>query len=123
MDDFRIDSLGFDDSFYEQREDGSKQRPKRKQVEPQEEPTDEVVLSSDGDGEEQPFDYLPGRHGADTPLHISHHGADTPLHISHHGADTPLHISHHGADTPLHISHHGADTPLHINSPDEGESS
>jgi len=59
MDDFRIDSLGFDDSFYEQREDGSKQRSKGKHVKPQEEPTDEVVLSSDGDSEEQPSGYLP----------------------------------------------------------------
>jgi hypothetical protein len=59
MDDFRIDSLGFDDSFHEQREAGSKQRPKRAHAKPQEEPTDEVVLSSGGDGEEQSSGYLP----------------------------------------------------------------
>ena len=59
MDDFRIDSLGFDDSLYEQREDGSKQRSKRKHLKPQAEPTDEVVLSSGGGGEEQPSGYLP----------------------------------------------------------------
>jgi|HubBroStandDraft_1064217.scaffolds.fasta_scaffold920751_2 hypothetical protein len=59
MDDFRIDSLGFDDSLYEQREDGSKQRSKRRNLKPEEEPADEVVLSSGGDSEEPPSGYVP----------------------------------------------------------------
>jgi len=59
MDDFRIDSLGFDESLYGQTQDGSKKRPKQRHVEPEEELTDQVTLSSGGDTEEQPSGYLP----------------------------------------------------------------
>jgi hypothetical protein len=59
MDDFRIDSLGFDGSLSGQTQDGSKKRSKQTHIEPQEEPTDEVTLSSAEDIEEQPPGYLP----------------------------------------------------------------
>jgi hypothetical protein len=57
VDDFRIDSLGFDNSPYGQGQDESKKRPKPKHVEPQEEATDQVTLSSAD--EEQPLGYSP----------------------------------------------------------------
>jgi hypothetical protein len=66
MDDFRIDSLGFDDSAYGQDQDGSKKRPRHKHVELQEEPADQVMLSSADDTEEQPSSYLPNSDGEET---------------------------------------------------------
>jgi len=63
MDDFRIDSPAFDDSLYRQRQDESRKRSKPRRVEPQDEPTDEVTLSSGGDKEEQPLGYLPSSSG------------------------------------------------------------
>jgi hypothetical protein len=59
MDDFRIDTTGFDDSLYGQSQDGSKKRSRQRHVEPEEEPTDQVTLSSAGDTEEPPSGYLP----------------------------------------------------------------
>jgi hypothetical protein len=59
MDEFRIGSLGFVDSHTDQRKDGSKKRPRHKDAEPQEDPTDQVTLSSAGDAEEPPSGYLP----------------------------------------------------------------
>jgi hypothetical protein len=59
MDDFRIDSFGFSDPLSGQTQDGSKRRPKQRHVEPEEELTDQVTLSSDGDTEEPPSGYSP----------------------------------------------------------------
>lgn len=63
IDDLRIDNLGFDDSLYGQAQDGSKKRPKQRHAESQEEPTDQVTLSSAGETEEQPPGYLPAASG------------------------------------------------------------
>jgi hypothetical protein len=59
MGDFRISSIDFVDSHSDRARDGSKKRSKRTHVEPQEELTDQVALSSAGDTEEQEPGYLP----------------------------------------------------------------
>jgi hypothetical protein len=63
VDDFRIGSLGYGDWHAGQEKDGSKKRSRPRHLETQEEPTDEVTLSSAGDGEEQPPGYLPASPG------------------------------------------------------------
>jgi hypothetical protein len=59
MDDFRIGSLGFGESHAGQANDGSKKRSSPRNFDPQEEPTDQVLLSSSDDIEEKPVGYLP----------------------------------------------------------------
>lgn len=54
MGDFRIGPLGAVDSFSGQTKDGSKKRLRR--VEPEEEPTDQVTLSSAVEAEDEPTD-------------------------------------------------------------------
>jgi hypothetical protein len=66
MDEFRIGSLGFGDSPFGQTKEGSKKRSKQNHVEPQEEPEDQVMLSSPGDTAEPPLGYLPGSPGEET---------------------------------------------------------
>jgi hypothetical protein len=58
MDDFRIGSLRFFDSQLRQTKNESKKR-RQPHVGPQEELTDQVMLSSAGETEEQPPCYLP----------------------------------------------------------------
>jgi hypothetical protein len=65
MDDSRIDSLSFDDSLHGQTQDGSKKRSKQGRIESQEELTDQVVLSSGGDTEEEPLGYFPNSSDAE----------------------------------------------------------
>jgi len=60
MGDFRIGSPGAVDSFSGQTKDGSKKRSRQTRVEPQEEPTDQVTLSSAGEADEEPPGYFPG---------------------------------------------------------------
>jgi hypothetical protein len=57
MDDFRIGSLGFNDSLSGQSKDESKKRSRSRRSETQPELTDEVTLS--GESEEQPLGYSP----------------------------------------------------------------
>jgi len=59
MGDFRIGPVGAVDSFSGQTKDGSKKRPRQGHVEPQEEPTDQVTLSSGSEAEEEPSGYIP----------------------------------------------------------------
>jgi hypothetical protein len=63
MDEFRISSLGFDDAYSDQTNDGSKKRFRHKHAEPQEDVTDQVTLSSGGDTGEEPLSYLPPSSG------------------------------------------------------------
>jgi hypothetical protein len=59
MGDFRIGSLGPVDAFPGQTKDGPKKRPRQGHIEPEEEPTDQVTLSSGGEAEEEADGYLP----------------------------------------------------------------
>jgi hypothetical protein len=59
MDDLRIGSPGFADWDSGQTKDGSKKRARKRQVEPPEELTDRVTLSSAGETEDQPSGYFP----------------------------------------------------------------
>ena len=59
MDDLRISSLDFIDPHSGQANDGSKKRSRQRPVEPEEELTDQVTLSSAGETEEQFPAYSP----------------------------------------------------------------
>jgi hypothetical protein len=59
MDDFRIDSLGFGDSQGDQKRDKSQKRAKQIYVEPKQDQTDQVILSSDDEIEDQGLGYFP----------------------------------------------------------------
>jgi hypothetical protein len=62
MDELRIGSLGSFDSLAGQTKDGSKKRPRQPRVEPEDEPVDQVVLSSPDQTEDQiPGDVAPSR--------------------------------------------------------------
>jgi hypothetical protein len=59
MDDLRIGPVDFVGSHSDAANDGSKKRLRQQHAEPEEEPVDEVMLSSTGDDEEQPRGYSP----------------------------------------------------------------
>jgi hypothetical protein len=59
MGDLRIDSFGLPESPGGQPKDGSKKRPKPTPVEPQEEPIDQVTLSSAVESDTEPTGYSP----------------------------------------------------------------
>jgi hypothetical protein len=59
MDDLRIGPIDFFDSRSGLTKDGAKKRPRTTHAEPEEEPIDQVTLSSTGETDEQPLGYAP----------------------------------------------------------------
>jgi hypothetical protein len=59
MDNLRIGSFDLFDSHSDRLKDGSKKRSRQPQIEREDEPVDQVTLSSAGETEEQPSGYCP----------------------------------------------------------------